>query len=142
MTAAIPGTVKPSIAATIVFVDVSTTEIVVPAKLDIYARLPSGVIATAADPVKPGMVVETVLVEVSITETVLDAISQIQGLTQVSSKRIWIARPQPGGTPHDEILPVNWQEIAKGAATAMNYQVLPGDRIFVVDQAAAKTRIE
>ena len=30
-------------------------------------------------------------------ETVLDAISQIQGLSQLSSKSIWIARPSPAG---------------------------------------------
>jgi len=40
-------------------------------------------------------------------ETVLDAISQINGLEQVSSKRIWIARPTrtPGKV---QVLPVCW----------------------------------
>lgn len=63
-------------------------------------------------------------------ETVLDAIAQINGLTEVSSKRIWIARP----TPHSsdvQILPVDWKGITAQAATGTNYQVLPGDRIFV-----------
>src|SRR6185369_5543949 len=43
-------------------------------------------------------------------ETVLDAIANINGLTQVSSKRIWIARP----TPHSDefhVLPVDWLAI-------------------------------
>ncbi|MGD9722678.1 MAG: M56 family metallopeptidase [Pirellulales bacterium] len=71
-------------------------------------------------------------------ETVLDAISQIQGLSPLSRKQIWIARPAPGGASHDQVLRVNWQQITKGAATATNYQVLPGDRIFVVDQVATK----
>jgi len=66
-------------------------------------------------------------------ETVLDAISQINGLTRVSSKNIWIARPAPSGAGCDVILPVNWKEITAGASTATNYQVLPGDRIFIAE---------
>jgi protein involved in polysaccharide export with SLBB domain len=66
-------------------------------------------------------------------ETVLDAISNINGLSQLSSKRMWIARPAPSGAGCDVILPVNWEEITAGAATATNYQVLPGDRIFIAE---------
>jgi len=66
-------------------------------------------------------------------ETVLDAVCQIKGLSQVSKKRIWIARPQPGQKV-DAVLPVNWQDITAGAATATNYQVLPGDRIFITGE--------
>lgn len=66
-------------------------------------------------------------------ETVLDAISQINGLSRISSKNIWIARPTATGVGCDTILPVNWREITKGAATATNYQVLPGDRIFIAE---------
>ncbi len=62
-------------------------------------------------------------------ETVLDAVSLINGLSRLSSKNIWIARPSPSGC--DQILPVRWDEIAKGAGTCTNYQVLPGDRIFI-----------
>jgi polysaccharide export outer membrane protein len=64
-------------------------------------------------------------------ETVLDALTQVNGLSRVSSKRIWIARPMPGGAGCDVILPVDWREITAGGATASNYQVLPGDRIFI-----------
>ena len=75
------------------------------------------------------------LVRVPITgnETVLDALAQVNGLSRLSSKNIWIARPAPGGVNCDQILPVNWYEITKGAATASNYQVLPGDRIFIAE---------
>jgi len=66
-------------------------------------------------------------------ETVLDAIAQVNGLSPLSSKRIWIARPQPSGAKHDKVLLVDWQAITKGASSATNYQVFPGDRIFVVD---------
>ncbi len=75
------------------------------------------------------------LVRVPITgnETVLDALAQVNGLSRLSSKNIWIARPAPGGVNCDQMLPVNWNEITKGAATATNYQVLPGDRIFIAE---------
>ena len=43
-------------------------------------------------------------------ETVLDAISQINGLQQVSSKKIWIARPTQG-CEQVQILPVSWEAI-------------------------------
>jgi polysaccharide export outer membrane protein len=62
-------------------------------------------------------------------ETVLDAISQVNGISRLSSKNIWIARPSPGHC--DQILPVRWDEIIAGGGMATNYQVLPGDRIFV-----------
>lgn len=64
-------------------------------------------------------------------ETVLDAVSQIGGIQQQSNKRIWIARPAPDGSPCDQLLPVDWEAIAQGGSTATNYQLLPGDRIFI-----------
>ena len=65
-------------------------------------------------------------------ETVLDAIAQINGLQQVASKKIWIARPtdEPGKT---QILPVKWEDITADAHACSNYQVLPGDRVFIAD---------
>ena len=66
-------------------------------------------------------------------ETVLDAVSNVNGLSRLSSKNIWIARPAPGGSGCDQHLPVNWKEITAGAATATNYQILPGDRIFIAE---------
>ena len=66
-------------------------------------------------------------------ETVLDAIAQINGLSRLSSKNIWIARPAPGGAGCDVVLPVDWNEVTAGAATATNYQILPGDRIFIAE---------
>jgi polysaccharide export outer membrane protein len=67
-------------------------------------------------------------------ETVLDAIGRIGGLPQVSSKRdIWLARRSPSGGP-DQVLPVCWEEITKQGITRTNYQVLPGDRVYVNSQ--------
>jgi hypothetical protein len=67
-------------------------------------------------------------------ETVLDAIANINGLTQVSSKKIWIARPVPH-TGDMQVLPVDWQGITANGATMTNYQILPGDRVFVAEDA-------
>jgi polysaccharide biosynthesis/export protein len=64
-------------------------------------------------------------------ETVLDALSQINGLPIVACKRrIWIARPTPAGACY-KVLPIDWMSITRLGTTATNYQVLPGDRIFV-----------
>jgi polysaccharide biosynthesis/export protein len=65
-------------------------------------------------------------------ETVLDAISQINGLGQVSSKQIWIARPtdEPGKV---QVLPVKWEDITAQASAGTNYQILPGDRVFIAE---------
>lgn len=65
-------------------------------------------------------------------ETVLDALSQINGLEQVSSKKIWIARPTRDPN-HVHILPVDYYAITEHAAASSNYQILPGDRIFVAE---------
>jgi polysaccharide biosynthesis/export protein len=64
-------------------------------------------------------------------ETVLDAIAQVSGLPQVSSKRIWIARPSPEIMGHPQILKVNWQSITSDAVATTNYQIMPYDRIYV-----------
>lgn len=66
-------------------------------------------------------------------ETVLDALSQIRGLAGVSSKTIWVARPTPAGMEAEEVLPVSWEEIARGGLTGTNYQLMPGDRVYIVD---------
>jgi polysaccharide export outer membrane protein len=73
------------------------------------------------------------VVRIPITgnETVLDALAQINGLSRLSNKNIWIARPTPGDLDRDAILPVGFDEITKAATTGTNYQVLPGDRIIV-----------
>lgn len=75
-------------------------------------------------------------------ETVLDAIANINGLTELSSKRIWIARPSPH-TNNVQVLPVDWKAITAQASTASNYQVMPGDRIFVAEDemVALDTRL-
>ena len=68
-------------------------------------------------------------------ETVLDAIARVGGISQVSSTNIWIARPAPNGVGCEQILPVNWDEISRGASTATNYQLMPGDRLYIAEDA-------
>jgi polysaccharide export outer membrane protein len=65
------------------------------------------------------------------SETVMDAIGQIGGLSPVSSKcNIWVARR---GVGHNgpQILPVDWIAVSQGGQTDTNYQIYPGDRLYV-----------
>jgi polysaccharide export outer membrane protein len=75
---------------------------------------------------------QVVKLPVKGNETVLDVMSDVGGLTAVSSKhRIWIARPGPACAPCDQILPVDWVAITTRARTETNYQLMPGDRVYV-----------
>jgi polysaccharide export outer membrane protein len=66
-------------------------------------------------------------------ETVLDAVALIGGISQFSSTNLWIARPAPNDQSCEQILPVDWQAITRGASTATNYQLMPGDRLFIAE---------
>jgi polysaccharide biosynthesis/export protein len=70
-------------------------------------------------------------VPVTGNDTVLDALSAVNGLSQISSTKVWIARPAPGSFGCEQILPVDYDAITHGGSTATNYQVMPGDRVFV-----------
>ncbi|MDR2440958.1 MAG: polysaccharide biosynthesis/export family protein [Planctomycetaceae bacterium] len=65
-------------------------------------------------------------------ETVLKAIANTSGLAPNSSKRIWVARPV-GNTHKPVILPVDWVAVTAYGMPQTNYQLLPGDRVFVVE---------
>ena len=66
-------------------------------------------------------------------ETVLDAISNVEGLSAVSSKTMWVARPGRNVQGGDQIMPVDWQAVSKRGDVRTNYQLLPGDRVFVAE---------
>src|SRR5262249_52189600 len=69
-------------------------------------------------------------------ETVLDAVGNVNGLSPVSSKhKIWIVRPSPAGSRCDQLLPVDWNAIARRGETVTNDQLLPGDRLYVQAQS-------
>jgi polysaccharide export outer membrane protein len=78
-------------------------------------------------------------------ETVLDAIGEINGLPNVASKKkIWVARVTPEHS-HPLLLKVDWRAITMYGSPGTNYQIFPGDRIFVqsdaliqIDSALAK----
>jgi polysaccharide export outer membrane protein len=64
-------------------------------------------------------------------ETVLDAMARINGLPVVASKKdMWVARRSCNGGP-EQILPVCWVDITERGITRTNYQLLPGDRVYV-----------
>jgi len=65
-------------------------------------------------------------------EPVLDALSTITGLPVVASpRRIWVARKNPGHPGPESILPVDWKGVSEFGATNTNWQLMPGDRVFV-----------
>jgi hypothetical protein len=69
-------------------------------------------------------------------ETVLDAISQINGLSQVSdSKKIWIVRPSATDPQKSTVLPIDWHAITRRGESATNYQLFPHDRVYIGEDA-------
>jgi len=65
-------------------------------------------------------------------ETILDAVCQLNGLSPVSDlHRIWVARPTCTEGEGDLILPVDWFGITARGRPQTNYQLMPGDRLFV-----------
>jgi polysaccharide biosynthesis/export protein len=72
-------------------------------------------------------------VPITGNDTVLDALSVVGGLSQISSAKIWVARPAPGGFGCEQILPVDYGAIAQGGQTGTNYQLMPGDRVFIAE---------
>jgi polysaccharide biosynthesis/export protein len=64
-------------------------------------------------------------------ETVLDGILTAGGLTpRAAHQRIILVRPTPTGSCR-MVLPVCYDDIVQVGDTATNYQLFPGDRIFV-----------
>jgi protein involved in polysaccharide export with SLBB domain len=68
-------------------------------------------------------------------ETVLDAIGSVGGLKSVSSKELWISRPAPGDFGSEQILPIDYMAITRGGSTTTNYQLMPGDRLFIAEDS-------
>lgn len=74
---------------------------------------------------------QVVKVPITGNDTILDAVAAIQGLPAVASKkRIWLARATPAHSD-PQILPVDWQGIAMGGRASTNYQMFPGDRLYI-----------
>ena len=60
------------------------------------------------------------------SETVLDVVPKAEG---TAKRTIWIARTLAGQP--EQILPVDWKAITQLGRTRTNYQILPGDRVYV-----------
>ncbi|HVK15766.1 MAG TPA: polysaccharide biosynthesis/export family protein [Fimbriiglobus sp.] len=69
------------------------------------------------------------------SETVLDALANINGIPPVGSKRnVWVARRCPVPGQPEQILPVDYVGITQHGVTMTNYQIMPGDRVYVKAQ--------
>jgi hypothetical protein len=65
-------------------------------------------------------------------DTVLDALSNFGGTFFSSSDRhIWLARPNGQDPNNMQIFPVNLPALTRGGSPATNYQLMPGDRLYV-----------
>lgn len=87
---------------------------------------------------------QVVRLPVTGNDTVLDAVANLAGLLPASDEHhIWIARPTPACTGCDQILAVSWADIVRRGRTETNYQLLPGDRLYVKADALvlADTRL-
>lgn len=74
---------------------------------------------------------QVVRLPVTGNDTVLDAISQVNGLTAVSDpKHVSVARSSGEGE-EDQVLPVDWKALTTRGRSETNYQLMPGDRLFV-----------
>lgn len=78
-----------------------------------------------------GAGVQVVKIPFTGNETVLDALASINGTSPVSSNKMWVARPAPNGVETAQVMPVDWRAITQDAVTTTNYQLMPGDRIYI-----------
>lgn len=63
-------------------------------------------------------------------ETVLDGILQAGLRSNSLPEKAYLVRPHPVGGP-DQVLKIDWFGITERGDTLTNYQLLPGDRIYV-----------
>jgi hypothetical protein len=69
---------------------------------------------------------------ITSNDTVLDSLSQVNCIGY--KMRIWIVRPATTDAEEETILKVDWEGITQGGSTATNYQLLPGDQVFVTER--------
>jgi polysaccharide export outer membrane protein len=48
-----------------------------------------------------------------------------------STKELWLTQPAPTCNVCYQILPIDWQAIVMAADPSTNYQLFPGERIYV-----------
>jgi len=75
---------------------------------------------------------QVVRLPVTGNETVLDAVANLNGLSPVANRcGIYVVRPAPACHGCDQVLPVEWEAVVRRGRTDTNYQLLPGDRVYV-----------
>ena len=77
---------------------------------------------------------QVVCVPFTGNETVLDAVAHAGGAVAAAGKTVWVARPAPPEAGGDTVLPVDWCGITRKGRTATNYQLFPGDRVYVMSR--------
>ena len=77
-------------------------------------------------------------VPITGNDTVLDALSAVNGFWHVTDAKIWIARPAADGLGHEQMLSIDYDAITHHASAATNYQIMPGDRVFIVTKPDAQ----
>jgi polysaccharide export outer membrane protein len=78
-----------------------------------------------------GLGEQVIALPVTGNDTVLNAMAKINGLPLVASKhRIWVARSNCPGCPQT-LLPVDWIGMTQRGEGMTNWQIMPGDRIYV-----------
>ena len=65
-------------------------------------------------------------------ENVRDAIANTGSFQTNVFKRVWVARPVVNSSQVD-VLPVDWEAITVHGKSDSNYQLMPGDRIYVLE---------
>jgi polysaccharide export outer membrane protein len=75
-------------------------------------------------------------------ETVLDAVNYAGGLAPTASiPNVRLVRPAPPGSSKPQVLPVNLAAIIQEGDTTTNYQLMPGDRLYVYRDPIVRTTI-
>jgi protein involved in polysaccharide export with SLBB domain len=86
-----------------------------------------------------GLGQQVVPIPITGRETVLDALAKVNGLSPVSSKRhIWVARRGADGFHYNQRLDVDWIGITERGEIKTNYQIMPGDRVYVQSDAVRR----
>ncbi len=63
------------------------------------------------------------------SETVLDAVGLVGERKAAGKVNVWVARRVAGGP--EQVLPVDWLGITERGLTKTNYQLQPGDRLYI-----------
>ena len=75
-------------------------------------------------------------------DTVLDALQYAGGLDpSAATNNIRLVRPAPPGSSKPQLLPVNIAAIMQDGDTTTNYQLMPGDRLYVYRDPIVRTTI-